>query len=85
MFCDPQAVKIDASEVTVWYKMGILATKLNNYPLAKLAFEQVMLGYEPRTVLVIGNVIWLKHPFYCTNSMTSLVFIFITITFFFGS
>ena len=36
-----QAVKIDASEVTVWYKMGTVAKKLHNYPLAKLAFEQV--------------------------------------------
>nr|KAG5701967.1 hypothetical protein BaRGS_034549 [Batillaria attramentaria] len=35
-----EAVKIDASEVTVWYKMGIIAKKLHNYPLAKLAFEQ---------------------------------------------
>ena len=36
-----QAVKIDASEVTVWYKMGTVAKKLHNYPLARLAFEQV--------------------------------------------
>ena len=39
--CFVQAVKIDASEVTVWYKMGTLAKKLHNYPLARLAFEQV--------------------------------------------
>ena len=37
-----QAVKIDASEVTVWYKMGTVAKKLHNYPLARLAFEQAV-------------------------------------------
>ncbi|KAL8594874.1 hypothetical protein ACOMHN_016115 [Nucella lapillus] len=35
-----EAVKIDSSEVTVWYKMGTVAKQIHNYPLAKLAFEQ---------------------------------------------
>ena len=36
-----QAVKVDGSEVTMWYKMGVLARKLYHYPLARLCFEQV--------------------------------------------
>ncbi|XP_012945671.1 uncharacterized protein LOC101852743 [Aplysia californica] len=35
-----QAVRIDSSEVTVWYKMGHVARKLHNYPLAKICFQQ---------------------------------------------
>ncbi|ESO97504.1 hypothetical protein LOTGIDRAFT_152594 [Lottia gigantea] len=35
-----EAVKIDESEVTVWFKIGKIAVNEHNYSLAKLAFEQ---------------------------------------------
>lgn len=36
-----QAIQIDTSEVTVWYKIGTIALKINNFSLARLGFEQV--------------------------------------------
>jgi hypothetical protein len=41
-----QAVKVDTSEVTVWYKIGTIAMKLHNYSLARLGFEQVNHNYS---------------------------------------
>ncbi|XP_061174422.1 calcineurin-binding protein cabin-1-like [Saccostrea echinata] len=35
-----EAVKVDESETTVWYKIGTIALKLHNYQLARLGFEQ---------------------------------------------
>ncbi|OWF49710.1 Calcineurin-binding protein cabin-1 [Mizuhopecten yessoensis] len=35
-----EAVKIDTTEVTVWYKIGTIALKLYNFPLARLGFEK---------------------------------------------
>ncbi|KAK6191339.1 hypothetical protein SNE40_003056 [Patella caerulea] len=35
-----EAVKVDESEVTVWYKIGKIALNVHNYSLAKFAFEQ---------------------------------------------
>ncbi len=32
---------LDSTDVTVWYKMGILALKLDQYALARHSFEQV--------------------------------------------
>ncbi|GFN77427.1 calcineurin-binding protein cabin-1-like [Plakobranchus ocellatus] len=37
-----EAVKIDSSEVTVWFKMGQIALKIYNYPLAKICFQQAL-------------------------------------------
>ncbi|KAK3753418.1 hypothetical protein RRG08_056311 [Elysia crispata] len=37
-----EAVKIDSSEVTVWFKMGQIALKIHNYPLAKICFQQAL-------------------------------------------
>ncbi|KAL5007713.1 hypothetical protein ScPMuIL_016519 [Solemya velum] len=35
-----EAIKIDTSEVTVWYKIGTIALKIHNFSLARLGFEQ---------------------------------------------
>ncbi|XP_048242654.1 calcineurin-binding protein cabin-1-like [Haliotis rufescens] len=35
-----EAVKIDSSEVTVWYKIGTIGLKIHDYSLSRLAFEQ---------------------------------------------
>ncbi|KAL3843014.1 hypothetical protein ACJMK2_020975 [Sinanodonta woodiana] len=35
-----EAIKIDTSEVTVWFKIGTLAVKTENYQLAKFGFQQ---------------------------------------------
>ncbi|RUS83200.1 hypothetical protein EGW08_009057, partial [Elysia chlorotica] len=37
-----EAVKIDSSEVTVWFKMGQLALKIHNYPMAKICYQQAL-------------------------------------------
>ena len=36
-----QAVMVDSSDVTVWYKIGTIALKLDKYQLARHAFEMV--------------------------------------------
>jgi len=38
-------VKIDTTEVTVWYKIGTIALKLYNFPLARMGFEQVIYDF----------------------------------------
>ena len=38
---DMQAVNVDSTDVTIWYKLGLVALKLKNFPLAKHAFTQV--------------------------------------------
>uniref|UniRef100_A0A2C9JR21 Calcineurin-binding protein cabin-1 n=1 Tax=Biomphalaria glabrata TaxID=6526 RepID=A0A2C9JR21_BIOGL len=37
-----EAVQIDSTEVTVWFQMGQVARKLENYPLAKICFQQAL-------------------------------------------
>lgn len=38
-----QAVKIDTTEVTVWYKIGTIAKQIYNFPLARMGFEMVII------------------------------------------
>ena len=33
---------VDSSDVTVWYKVGSIALKIQKYQLARHAFEQVI-------------------------------------------
>lgn len=35
-----QAVEIDSTDVSLWYRIGVTAKKMHKYPLARLAFEQ---------------------------------------------
>ncbi|CAG2220467.1 CABIN1 [Mytilus edulis] len=36
-----EAVKIDTTEVTVWYKIGTIAKQIYNFPLARMGFEMI--------------------------------------------
>jgi len=36
-------VKIDTTEVTVWYKIGTIAKQIYNFPLARMGFELVII------------------------------------------
>ncbi|XP_064599840.1 calcineurin-binding protein cabin-1-like [Liolophura sinensis] len=51
-----EAVVVDATEVTVWYKIGTLALKLCKYSLARFSFEQG-LQCNPRHWPCLDNVI----------------------------
>lgn len=50
------AVNIDATDVSIWYKMGLVALKLHNYPLARLCFEEG-LKCNPKHWPCLDNVI----------------------------
>ncbi|XP_023231855.1 calcineurin-binding protein cabin-1-like [Centruroides sculpturatus] len=50
------AINIDATDVTIWYKMGLVALKLHNYPLARLSFEEG-LKCNPKHWPCLDNVI----------------------------
>jgi calcineurin-binding protein cabin-1 len=56
LFCSLKAVKIDNSEVTVWYKVGVTALVLEDFQLAMLAFEQG-LNCNPKHWPCLDNVI----------------------------
>ena len=36
-------MKIDTTEVTVWYKIGTIAKQIYNFPLARMGFELVII------------------------------------------
>ncbi len=44
---------VDSSDVTVWYKVGIVALKLDHYPLASHAFEQVRVDGCPKNTVYL--------------------------------
>ena len=48
-----KAVEVDGSEISVWYKIGLLAIKLCNYPLAQHAFEQVNLCVKDTDMIMM--------------------------------
>ncbi|XP_040064460.1 calcineurin-binding protein cabin-1 [Ixodes scapularis] len=49
------AVEIDSSDVTVWFKMGKLALTLHLYPLARISFEEG-LKCSPKHWLCLNNL-----------------------------
>ncbi|XP_053384100.1 calcineurin-binding protein cabin-1-like isoform X2 [Mercenaria mercenaria] len=62
--CYLEAVKIDNSEVTVWYKVGMTALVIEDFQLAMLAFEQG-LDCNPKHWPCLDNVISIL---YATNN-----------------
>ncbi|CAN7999066.1 unnamed protein product [Ixodes hexagonus] len=50
------AVEIDPSDVTVWFKMGKLALTLHLYPLARISFEEG-LKCSPKHWLCLNNLL----------------------------
>ena len=40
-----QAVNVDSTDVSIWYKIGKLAEEIQNYPLARHAYETVNIGF----------------------------------------
>ncbi|KAK3103259.1 hypothetical protein FSP39_017896, partial [Pinctada imbricata] len=63
-----EAVKVDETEVTVWYKIGTIGLKLHNYRLARLGFEQG-LQCNPNHWPCLDNVITVLYTindyYYC--------------------
>ncbi|KAH9508209.1 Calcineurin-binding protein cabin-1 [Bulinus truncatus] len=55
-----EAVKIDSSEVTVWFQMGQVARKLDKYPLVKICFQQA-LQCNPNHWPSLDNAITLNY------------------------
>ncbi|CAH1273708.1 CABIN1 [Branchiostoma lanceolatum] len=59
-----EAVNLDSSDVTVWYKMGTVALKIHNYSLAKYCFE-CGLTCNPKHWPCLDNVITLQYALNC--------------------
>ncbi|XP_063400740.1 calcineurin-binding protein cabin-1-like [Mytilus trossulus] len=55
-----EAVKIDTTEVTVWYKIGTIAKQIYNFPLARMGFE-MGLQCNPNHWPCLDNVITLLY------------------------
>ncbi|XP_019641874.1 PREDICTED: calcineurin-binding protein cabin-1-like isoform X1 [Branchiostoma belcheri] len=59
-----EAVNLDSSDVTVWYKMGTVALQIHNYSLAKYCFE-CGLTCNPKHWPCLDNVITLQYALNC--------------------
>ncbi|XP_078611978.1 calcineurin-binding protein cabin-1-like isoform X1 [Branchiostoma floridae x Branchiostoma japonicum] len=59
-----EAVNLDSSDVTVWYKMGMVALQIHNYSLAKYCFE-CGLTCNPKHWPCLDNVITLQYALNC--------------------
>ena len=58
--CPFQAVKIDNTEVNVWFKIGQTAMKIEDFQLAQLAFEEGLVC-SPKHWPCLDNLITLLY------------------------